>query len=434
MPIVKLTDKFIRNAPRPERGRTEFFDALTPGFALRVSSSADMSWVVFYRVNGHQRRATIGKPSRMSLAEARIKAAEAMKQADAGIDVVDERRAAQRRGLEVRTVAHLLDAYVARYCRRELSQRGADEAARIAKRDLAPALGRYLVTDLRKAIVAEHLDSLAETAPMSARNAFKVIRAAYRWAAGERGIIDVNPLAGLGSPARDVRRDRVLADDELRILWRVWTERRVDPKRSAQGRKEDGAPFYDACKVMLLTGQRVQEVAQMRWPELDAAAKLWEIPAARVKTRAAQIVPLSAVALAIIEAQPRFVGCEFVFTSGRTARKSGAVNAGALNGWSKAKASMDAAAKVIGAVGPWRLQDLRRTARTLMSRAAVPFEHAERVLGHVIPGIAGVYDRHLYAAEKRAALEKLAEIVSAIVSAPGGNVSSLAAHRAAKTR
>lgn len=434
MPTLRLTDRFVKSAPRPEHGRIEYFDALTPGFGLRVSATGDRSWVVLFRIGGRLRRLTLGKLSRYGLAEARELAADAMKKADAGTDPALEKRIARRRGLEVRTVADLLRGYIERKARPSLAPRTADELERIAERDLIPELGHYEAAALRKAIVAEHLDRIGEAAPMSARNAFKMIRVAYRWAAGERGILDVNPLAGLGNPARDVRRDRVLTDDELRVLWRVWSERRADPKRSAQGRKEDGAPFYDACKVMLLTAQRVQEVARLRWSEIDDAAGEWEIPAARVKTRTVHRVPLTPAALAIIDAQPRISGIDFVFTSGRAPRKSGDANAGALNGWSKAKATMDAAAAEIGDVAPWRLQDLRRTARTLMSRAGVPFEHAERVLGHVIGGVAGVYDRHAYSNEKRAALERLAETVAAIVSPPKGNVASLAAKRAARAK
>jgi integrase len=126
---------------------------------------------------------------------------------------------------------------------------------------------------------------------------------------------------------------------------------------------------------------------------------------------------LPQLALDIIARQPRLAGNEYLFP-GRAA--------GRFNDWAKAKAALDAK---LPAMPHWTLHDLRRSARSLLSRAGVSFEHAERVLGHVIPGVAGVYDRHKYEAEKARALESLAAVIETIINPPKGNVVSIKQRR-----
>jgi integrase len=201
-------------------------------------------------------------------------------------------------------------------------------------------------------------------------------------------------------------RTRTLSDDEIRILWPVLCER--------------GA-YGALVKALLLTGQRRNEIAEMTWAEIGRDG-IWEIPAARYKTKRPHAVPLSAAALALIEAQPRDRDHVFFSSAGT-----------AFSGFAKSRAVLDKAilaamrkaAKPGEKVKPlphWTLHDLRRTARILMARAGVRPDVSERVLGHVIAGVAGVYDRHSYADEKRDALEKLAGLIERIVNPPPANV------------
>jgi integrase len=150
----------------------------------------------------------------------------------------------------------------------------------------------------------------------------------------------------------------------------------------------------------------------MTWDELDGAD--WTLKAARNKTKVDHLRPLSAAAMAVIKGQNKIVGCPFVFSSNGRA---------AFSGFSKAKINFD---KQCGVTG-WTLHDLRRTARSLMSRAGVLSDHAERVLGHVIGGVRGTYDRFEYHVEKQRALEKLASQIEHIVNPPKGNVHQLRA-------
>jgi len=182
-------------------------------------------------------------------------------------------------------------------------------------------------------------------------------------------------------------RDRVLTDEELRQVWK---------------QAEANGVFGALIRFILLTAARRSEASAMAWSELDGAD--WTLPAARNKTKVDLVRPLSKAALAVL---PPRAG-DFVFTS----------NGGSpITSFSDLKQQFDTALPL----APWRLHDLRRTARSLMSRAGVLTDHAERCLGHVIGGVRGVYDRHEYHAEKARAYEALASQIDRIVR-PRANV------------
>jgi integrase len=262
---------------------------------------------------------------------------------------------------------------------------------------LRKALWRYLdlpAADLGRATVVKTLDAMARkgSVAMAARTA-AYGNAAYGWAV-KRGALSINPFVNLPvAPA--VKRDRVLSDDELAEIWRA----------------TDGpGPFNGIVRMLVLTGQRRDEVAGMTWAEL--ADNTWTIPASRAKNGATHIVPLSAPAQDLLRSLPQFG--ELVF--------------GPFNNWSKAKAALDAKSGVTG----WRLHDLRRTAATGLQRLGVRLEVTEQVLNHVSgsrAGIVGVYQRHDFASEKRAALEAWGAHAQAIVEgrAAGDNVVTLRA-------
>jgi integrase len=198
-----------------------------------------------------------------------------------------------------------------------------------------------------------------------------------------------------------VKRERVLCDDELAALWRATAS---------------AGPFRGIVRLLILTGQRREEVAGMTWAELSGDFSTWTIPASRAKNGATHLVPLSAPAQDLLREAPRFG--ELVFPGLR----------GPFNGWSKAKAALDAKSGVTN----WRLHDLRRTMATGLQRLGVRLEVTEQVLNHVSgsrAGIVGVYQRHDFVLEKRAALEAWGEHVEAIVEGRtlDGNVISLRA-------
>jgi integrase len=197
-------------------------------------------------------------------------------------------------------------------------------------------------------------------------------------------------------------RDRVLDDRELAAVWKVASE------------WDD--PFAKLVRFLLLTAARRNEAALMAWSEIDDG--VWTLPAARnkVAARSAKVKDLvRPLSKAAIEAMPKIDGCKYVFTyDGRRG----------MTGFSKPKRRFDErVAKVLGEpIQNWTLHDLRRTARSLMSRAGVLPHHAERCLGHVIGGVEGIYDRHKYEPEMLAAYEKLATMIETIVNPPTDNV------------
>jgi integrase len=197
------------------------------------------------------------------------------------------------------------------------------------------------------------------------------------------------------------KRERILTDDELRSVW-----------KQAEGNGSFGA----LVRMLLLTGQRRAAVLGMRWDDINIDG-VWTIQTEDREKGNAGSLTLPAQALAIIKAQPHIEKNPFVFA---------ASNGGPMSAFTRAKRAFD---KQCGVTG-WTLHDLRRTARSLMSRAGVSSDHAERVLGHVIPGIEGTYDRRPYFDEKAAALAKLAALIDRIITPPPDNVRQL--HRKAR--
>jgi integrase len=194
------------------------------------------------------------------------------------------------------------------------------------------------------------------------------------------------------SKPKERERQRILTDDEIRKVWNT---------------KADG-PFPALIKFLLLIGARRNEALGLTWDEIKDG--VWELPASRNKSKVPLTRPLSAAALAVIESQRRDGSSAFVFSGPRGKKPT--------PGTTKAKRKFDAATGVSG----WRIHDLRRTARSLMSRAGVNSDHAERCLGHVIGGVRGVYDRHEFLREKAQAFEALAALVERIANPPAGNV------------
>src|SRR5262249_529633 len=204
-------------------------------------------------------------------------------------------------------------------------------------------------------------------------------------------------------PAERARK-RMLSDEELRDLWQALDTADVP------------ACYPSYVRTLLLTAQRRDEVARMNWSEIEGS--IWIIPAERYKTGIENVVPFTDTVSQLLG--KRRVGFVFSTTSGKLP----------FSGFSKAKHALDKTIAVLRRaekrkpIEHWTLHDLRRTARSLMSRAGVSADIAERVLGHKIAGVRGVYDRHEYVAEKREALEGLAALVQRILRPPAGNVAA----------
>jgi integrase len=388
---TKLTPTFVaKAAPAAELDRTIYWDEALPGFGLMVTEAGSKSWVVQYRANGRSRRATID--SVLTLDKAR-KAAKAMlgRVANGG-DPVAEARA--KAAAEKDTLQSVAEEYLKRESKnlRSLATREAT-----LKRWVFPKLGIRQIGDIKRSEISRLLDHVEDNAgPVQADMVLAFLRRVFNWHASRTDDFSSPIIRGMSrSNPRERARQRILSDDELRMLWQA----------------EIPQPWRSFVRFLLLTAARRNEAARMARSELKDG--IWTIPAGRYKTKNDVALPLSTAAQGVLAELPRFGTDEYVFTvNGRAP----------LAAFSRGKKTIDKGSGVTG----WTLHDLRRTARSLMSRAGVPSDHAERCLGHIIPGVRGTYDRHKYQAEMLRAFEALASQIERIVN-PRDNVVQLGA-------
>ena len=380
-----------------------FFDG---GFGVRATkgaakgSLANKTFVIQYTVAGQKRRMSIGSCVATTLADARKAAAKAMGLVAQDRDPAKERREAVEKARET---ALTLSALIEQWEQRHLSTKRASyahEAPKVLRRVFQKQLKS---TAARLAPKATLLD-LAERKPPTARLAWAYGSALYGWAI-EKDLVKANPFAGIKMQTVAAR-ERVLTDEEIRSIWNA---------------TEGPGSFNAVVRMLIVTGQRLNEVASMTWSEINPDLSVWTIPGSKAKNKVTHLVPLSSQSRTIIEAAPRVDGQTLVFPGRR----------GAFNGWSKAKAQLDEAS----GVKDWRLHDLRRTMATGLQKLGVRLEVTEAVLNHVSgsrAGIVGVYQRHEWKDEKHTALTAWGARVAAIVegSEAEGNVTQLHARRA----
>jgi len=419
----RFTEKSVAKLVAEADRRKEMSDPGAPGLSLRMGPNGRATWYVLYTVagageDGHrgpQQRFKLGAYPLMPLAEARTKAREELDKADRGIDPRQERQKAIEERRE-RTFETILERYVELYVKREtkdgrwarkqeeLAQKEA-EATGEEPREVGRCPAERLLADFVKpkwesrdldtigvADVNNLLDEIVlDRGVPIAREVRKHLAGMFSWAAA-RGLVRVSPLTGLRR--KDLRytgRDRVLSMEELGRIW------------DAAG--DLGYPFGDWYRLLILTGQRRSEIAGLRrdWFDRDSE-RLFVIPAAEYKTGIEQAVPLSAPAWRLVESLPKWNEGPFLFSTNAGVRP--------ISGFSKARKALDkkmaerAAKKELPPMEHWEVHDIRRSVATNLARIGIPLEHVERVLGHKVGGVAGIYNRHGYLKEKRAALEK----------------------------
>lgn len=400
---VKEVEKF-----QPAAARVEHADDLLAGLYLVVQPSGVKSWAVRYRnAAGAQRKLTLGGYPAISLSEAREEAKVKLRAVQEGADPATEKKA-ERAEAPARTFEALALRFIKRHAKQN---RRWTESARILgygpdEKPLPAGRVNYCadwqgraIDSIRRRDVVNVLDTIEDdNGRTMANRVLACLRTFFGWVA----TIDdeyVSPIVKGMTRGKPVKRDRVLSDDEIRKLWPLLDRTEFRPS------------FGPACKVLLLTARRREEVNGMRWAEIDEEAEggpVWRLPRAS-KSDAAETVPLSPAVMAILKAQTKNDESDLVFATER----------GKLFAtWGKAKAELDKVAEIPA----WRIHDLRRTARTIMARAGIRREIAERVLGHVVQGVEGVYDRHGYLPERRHALETLAAEVAAILNPPTDKV------------
>jgi integrase len=441
---MKLTERKIEKLA-PEAGRKDclVFDDEQRGLAVRTSAKGSRTYLCQYTLHGQKYRVPLGACSALSLTKARQAAAAVMGDVAKGRNPAADRKeaaAAERtkRARDRLTLRVLIEDWK-RFHLVGRRQSYADEAVRALHSAFADRLDDA-AEDLERTGVVRALDALARRhnrknerdkhrgLAMAGRTA-AYGRAAYACAV-KRGAVNGNPFSSLPIGKSVTKRERVLSDQELVEIWRA--------------ADDVAAPYNSIVRLLILTGQRRGEVAGMAWNEIADDLTTWTMPGARTKNGAVHAVPLSASANAIIKATLPADAKE-AKRAVTELRAAGALilpgEKGTYAGWSKAKRALDKAigdarAKAAGksgkvaAVAPWSIHDLRRTVATGFQRLGVRLEVTEAVLNHISGsrgGIVGVYQRHDWAAEKRAALDAWAAHVVATVErrASAGNMVAL---------
>lgn len=389
---VNLTDAKIAGLKAPASGQAEISDAKVPGLRVRIGASGAKSFIVRKRVGGKVKVITLGRYGpRFGLADARKAARATLSDIEAGKDVAPVKRGAL-------TVRKLWPEYL----QTKSAHRSHGEIKRIGEKHILPELGDRMADAVTRGDVTRFIDAIG--APVMARAVHAQLSAFYTWALPRLDDLPANPCQGAGRPAKPKARDRVLSDAELAALWRV-TE--AQPM-----------PWGQAVQLLILTGQRRSEVFEAERAEFDLDAALWTIPPHRAKNGVTHLVPLSAPAVAILEPLVRQIDAPVSESRWLFPAEGNSENP--ASGISKAVNRMRVAlAKELDTeVAPWSLHDIRRTLATGMQRLGIRFEVTEAVLNHVSGakgGIAGVYQRHDWASEKRAALDAWATEVDRIV-------------------
>lgn len=371
-----LTDRGVE-ALKPRATQYKHADPQMPGHYVRVLPSGAKSFAVVTRdPNGKQVWQTIGSSKTMTVAESREQARAIAARIRTGKDRAGPQTFQTvaetwfRRQVEGREL--ISSTEIRRYLDRILKAWGGRDIASIGRGDVAKLLD----------------DAEDRAGPSAADFTLSILSRVFMWHVSRTDQF-VSPIVrGMRRTSPKARaRSRILSDDEIRKLWDACAP---------------GDGFGDLCKLLLLTGQRREKVASMRWQDI-AVDGLWSMPMAEREKSVGGDLKLPELALDIIRARPRFAGNPYVF-AGRGGSYS--------TGYSKAKTRLD---KELG-FPQWGLHDLRRTARSMMSRAGVRPDIAERVLGHAIGGVAGIYDRHEYLDEKAHALQALASLVQSVVN------------------
>jgi integrase len=434
----KLTDTIVTKTEPPSKpgDRIEIWDALLPGFGLRITDKGARSYFVMYRADTpdgrKQRRLKIGDAAVVDLAEARERAREALREVARGADPAEQRR--PRKSGAPDSVRAVAADYLARYVEKNTRQSTYRETKRIFDVDVLPAWGHRPAGTITRRDVNELLDQIAgRGAEVQANRVLARLKTFFTWAADEEAI-PASPIARMRPKTREKARDRVLTDDELRWFW--------------QGCHVLGWPFGPLFQLLLLTLQRRDEVGGISLPEI--AADTWTIPRERAKNDRAHEVTLSELTQRIFEeakaGRPKLdevkASLLLFTTNGKTA----------VSGFSRAKERLDAEMERLARkdknlpvdeeecrealklkageplprfVPEWILHDLRRTGATGMAKINIPPHVVDRILNHVsgtIRGVAAVYNRFEYAPERKNALLAWSVHVELLCSSTGPKV------------
>jgi integrase len=399
---MKLTKDSVTALALPAGKSEQFFwDDDLPGFGVRLRGGTKV-WVVQYRAGGHQRRESLGDVRKVNLEDARKIARQRFAQVELGVDPAAERARARAEATATKlTLQSVSERYLA-----AKEDRLRSSTFKASKKYFAvhwkPLHGQPL-DSIKRADVAARLQEIIKThGRTSAARARGNLSALYSWAMRE-GLCETNPVTATNDPIEGIMpRERVLADDEFRMIWKAC---------------EEDDDFSRIVKLLLLTGCRREEIGGLKRSEVNFDTGVMTIPGTRTKNRRTLDLPLPEIALEILRSTPAHEGRDYFF--GRFG--------GSFSGWSAGKLRIDAQVVLTSGktIPAWTLHDLRRTCRTGMGKLGVPPHIAELVINHVKGGVEAIYDRHRYQREIAAALALWGDHVRSIVDGEAPKVVSL---------
>ena len=364
-----------------------YWDAGLPGFGVKVTPKGRKVFLVMYRLAGagsRLRKYTIGPYGRVTLPMARAQAQKIFAARLDGRDPAEEKKQSRRR-----LVVDGIDDLVETYIRERVSRiRTAKKISNLLRRDVLPHWDTKSVHEIKKRDVIELVNEASQRGAHAGFRLLKTLKTFFRWCVG-RAVIDFSPAEGIPTHWREVSRDRVLTDQELAAVI-----------VAARGMPW---PFGGIIEFLALTGQRRQEVTQLEWPEIDAETRTWCIPGTRTKNGKVHIIHLSEPGWAVIRDRPKT--SDYVFAT------SGAKH---FQSFGDAKRRLDE----ISGISGWRVHDFRRTIVSGMARLGIPPHIADKILNHqsgTISGVAAVYQRHEFLAERKDALDRWGAHVDQVV-------------------
>ena len=388
---VGLSDAKIKGLRLPTTGQIEIADKVVPGLRVRVGAGGAKTFVLRKHVAGKYRNITLGRYSeRLTLAAARKKARQLLSDFEFRADPAASIPKIIRRSDQGYTIQRLLPDYL----KSKAHLRNLREVERVFKRHILPEFGDRAADRITRSEITRFIDRLAPGAPVMARNILAHFSSFYTWALPRLDHIPCNPCRDAGRPRAPKPRERVLSEKEIVALWQVLGE--------------ETGPFGPAIKLLLLTGQRRAEVFEADCEEFELKKGLWTIPASRAKNDKTHLVPLAPLSISLVKELIERDLEEFEEDSPKLLPARGNPKSGP-SGFSKAMRRIRAKLedKLGDPVPHWVLHDLRRTMATGLQRLGVRLEVTEAVLNHISgsrAGIVGIYQRHDYFEEKKAAL------------------------------
>jgi integrase len=392
MARIKLTGNSIsaieRDFANSDRDDLIYWDSEVRGLGLRLRRAGSRAWVYQYKVAGVDRRIKLGPFPEISPKVARELARKQIAAVWSGNDPAQERREAKAKAAApVLTLKVVIDNYLAA---KESKLRPASLSE--AKRYLYThwrSLHGWPIVEIQLPQVADIIDRLEKTGPVSAARSRSQLSSLYKWAMG-RGYVQHNPVIASLNPDPRVGRDRVLSDDELRQIW-----------NACEGVARD---YCHIVRLLILTGQRRTEIGGMRWSELNTNDRTWTIPGERSKNGNQHTLTLPQAFWSIIDSIPRRDGIDQLF--GFSAR--------GYRNWNIPKQALDRRCSI----PPWTHHDIRRTVATRMADIGIQPHVIEAVLNHQSGhkgGVARVYNRSAYTREVKVALAMWSEHVASII-------------------